>query len=474
VTERAAPDPGSFRDPSGQVYHVGDRILRGVDRDTLDDFRALRECGLLDELTSAGRLVPTHELSLDRLDPGEGSVFGKTWSGVLEHEPVPFVSYPYEWSYSMLQDAALLQLDILETALERGWSLKDASAYNVQWRGSRPVFIDIPSFEPREDGVGWRAYRQFAMMFLIPLMLRAHLGVSHNSLLRAHLDGIDPVEAARFFRGMARYRKGVPTHVLFPAMVERSIAKKERDGVPAKRRPDRPQSDAMVIGLVQSVRRLVRRLSRPVSHTAWSRYETSHSYGDAEFGEKEAFIEKALQRGRNGLVWDIGCNTGHFSRLAEKHADYVVAVDGDHDAVEQLYLRQRDAGGERILPLVMDLANISPAQGWAGQERAAFDRRAAPDLVMCLALIHHIRISANVPCAMFLDWLRGLGARVIIEFVERDDPMVVKLLTNRNETYEDYDREAFEAAARERFDIEDVQPLKGGLRRIYSLSPRSA
>ena len=408
------------------------------------------------------------------LEPGANAavdaILEKGWAGVLEHEVVPFVSYPYEWTHSMLRDAALLHLHILEVALENGWTLKDATPFNIQFIGARPVFIDVPSFMPWVKGEPWLAYRQFCANFLTPLMLQTYLGLDTRPLMRSYLDGIPPTEAAKYFHGLARLRRGVLSHVILPAIVENRIAATERNNVPAKQRKAANHSKAMVIGLVQSITRLVRGLKFKQTHSDWSEYAQSHSYNDEEFQQKKQFVENAVSH-RIALVWDIGCNTGTFSRILAPHADCVVSVDSDHNAVEKLYLEEHQKKDSNILPLIINLANISPDQGWAGSERAAFDRRGKPDMILVLALVHHVRISANIPFDLFLAWLRMLDAEIVIEFVDRHDEMVVKLLTNKKEQYADYSRETFVRQVEERFRIKNRAVLKGGKREIFHLIP---
>ena len=463
-------DGGSFRDSVNRVYVAGDRILRGLDTGAAGAFSQFSNSDLATRLVASGALIASHEL-----DPADDDAARKLvesgWAAVVEHQKIPFVSYPYEWSFSMLKDAALLHLRILEDALEQGWILKDATPYNIQWQGSRPVFIDIGSFERWEEGQPWVGYRQFCSLFLIPLMLKAHLGIDPRPILRSQLDGIPPMEAVRYFRGLDRLKRGVLAHVVFPATVEAAIVRRERDNVPARRRVAGRHSKAMVIGLVQGLRGTVRGLRSGVEHTDWSHYASHHSYADAEFGEKLAFVRARLGERRRKLVWDIGCNTGTFSRAASEFCDYVVALDRAAHTLDQQYISQRPEKGQKILTQAGDLANISPDQGWAGRERRALDGRGKPELVLCLALIHHMRVSANVPVPMFLDWLRSLDAEVIIEFVDRGDDMFVKLLANKTVDYPDYTAEAFETAVKERFTIRSREQLKGGLREIFHLAP---
>lgn len=463
-------DPGSFRDSVNRVYSINGRILRGKNRAAGEIYRRLAREPFFVELLHQGAVIETREL-----DPASDSaallVREEGWSHVLEHAPIPFVSYPYEWCFSMLREAALLQLKILEACLEHGWVLKDATPYNIQWRGARPMFIDTGSFEPWRSGEPWIGYRQFCSLFLVPLMLRAHLGIDYRPLLRSWLDGINPEEASKYFRGLSRFRPGVLSHVFLPAIVERGIARRERDGVPARPRTGGRHSKAMVLGLVQSLTRLVRRLEWKIQHTDWSHYDKTHSYAETDLAAKRDFVGRHLSRLRRRSVWDIGCNTGTFSKLAAAHADFVLAVDGDHDAIEQLYRSERTTPDSRILPLQVDLANISPDQGWAGRERRALDRRGRPDVILCLALIHHMRVSANVPIPLFLDWLRRLDCEVILEFVGRDDEMFQKLLANKTTNYEDYSIDRFVESATARFRIEDRTALKGGRRELFLLVP---
>lgn len=465
---------GSFRDPAGRVYESGSdsgiRIFRGINATAQESFDRLARELFFKKLIQNGDVVDSS--SVDAKDPVVESILSDGWDGVIEHEFMPFTSYPYEWTFSMLKDAALLQLSIVESCLENGWTLKDATPYNLQWRGSRPVFIDIGSFEPWMKGEPWVGYRQFCSMFLTPLLMRAHLDIDYLPLIRSSIDGIPPTEAVKYFQGLKRLRKGVLPHIVFPARVENAIAKRERDDAPAERRAGNKQTKAMVIGLVQSLARLVNKLDIKIAHTDWSRYDKTHTYEDADHEEKKAFVAKHASSRFRKEVWDVGCNTGTFSKLCSDHCDQVIAVDGDHNAVEQLYRQEKSGVDSNILPLVMNLANPSPAQGWAGLERLSLSQRGKPDLILCLALIHHVRLTSNVPNAMFLDWLRSFDAEVIVEFVDRSDEMVIKLLTNKKEQYDDYNLEQFVSEVERRFCIGDRRKLKGGKREIFYLTPR--
>ena len=468
-------DTGSFKDPAGRVYRIsgqsGDsRVLRGLNFSADATMRRLLAEPFFHELVSGGDVVDS--VFIGRDDSDALTTMAEGWHSVLEHKLIDFVTYPYEWPFSMLKDAALLQLRLLETAAQNGWTLKDATPFNVQWDGVRPIFIDTPSFIPWEEGEYWRGYRQFCSTFLIPLMLTAYLDVPFQPLLRSRLDGIPPDEASGYFYGLRLFKRGVLSHVWFPARAERKARKRQSAGVPNREtRSRRRQPRTVTFALLDSLKRLVHKLSYGRARSDWSQYSQSHSYSQAEFREKKDFVVRNSAGYRPGLTWDIGSNTGEFSRAVARNSRAVVALDSDQDAIELLYRDLRLNGPQNILPLVMDLANLSPGQGWGGLERLPFDKRRSPDVVICLALIHHMRVTANIPISMFLDWLRTLNAAVILEFVNRDDEMFQQLLANKQETYSDYTSEAFEAEVCSRFLVRDRLELKDGLRELFLLEP---
>ncbi len=469
------PDAGSFKDPAGRVYRVSgesgcERIVRGLNRDAASTIRRLLAEPFFRELIADGSVVATRLLDAERADVQR--ILADGWSAAVEHEPLDFITYPYEWAFSMLRDAALLQLRLLKASVRNGWTLKDATPFNIQWAGARPVFIDAPSFVPRDDGEYWRGYRQFCAMFLTPLLLTAHLGIPFQPLLRSRLEGIPPDEAARYFYGLRRFKRGVMSHIWFPAKAESRARRRGSDERrPRARRRRRRQPKTNLLALLDSLERLVAKLSYGRTRSDWARYASTHSYEEADFELKRGFVLRHIESRRPRLTWDLGANTGEISRVAAQHSGTVVAVDADADAVELLYRETRARGPRNIIPLVMDLANPSPAQGWAGGERAALDQRRSPDAALCLALVHHMRVSANIPLPMFIQWLRSLNAAIVLEFVGREDEMFQRLIENKEEDYADYTAENFEAEIGKRFTTRDRLKLKGGLRELFLLEP---
>lgn len=454
-------EPGSYRDRNGAVFYRDGRVFRYLSAQAFANWRLLEVAPFFQAFKREGHVVDTWTV-----DPGaEGLELGR-WAGVVEHARIPFISYPYEWSFGMLKDAALLHLELMRGALSADMILKDSSAYNVQWNGVRPVFIDIPSFEPLNKGEPWVGYRQFCELFLYPLMLQAYKGVDFRPWLRGRVDGIPAEEMRALMSSRDLLRPGVLLHVAAQAALQKrySGGGQNMRGALA----DAGFGKALIERNVEKLSRLVGRLEPANTKTTWADYDRTHSYDDAELNKKIDFVRRSAATRHWRLAWDLGCNTGTFSRIAAEHSDYVVAMDGDWMAIEHLYRREKGADrAKNILPLVVNLADASPSQGWRCAERKAITERGRPELTLCLALVHHIVISANIPLADFISWLAGLGTSLVIEFVGRDDEMVKTLLANKDDQYDDYHPDVFRALLSAHFDIQAEEPLKGGKRHIY-------
>jgi hypothetical protein len=458
-------EAGSYRDRNGSVFYYDGEIFRGISAKALANWERLIATRFFHDFMSRGSVVQTERVS----HPMEG--VGDEWAAVLRHAAIPFVSYPYEWTYGMLKDAALLHLDLMLAALEEGFILKDASSYNVQWHGAQPVFIDIPSFEVLDEGQPWVGYRQFCELFLYPLMLHAYKGIDFRPWLRGSLDGISAASLRPLLSARDLLRPGVMMHVVAQNALQRRYSGNEQNV-----RSELSQAGfdkSLIIRNVQNLRKIISGMTPAGGKTQWADYALTHSYDDTEYEAKCAFVRDAAGVRRWRCVWDLGCNAGSFSRIAAEHADYVVAMDGDWMALEHLYHEQRERPDRgAILPLVVNLSDPSPRQGWRGAERKSLPERGRPDLALCLALIHHVVISANIPMADFISWLASLDTALVIEFVSRDDEMVETLLRNKDDQYDDYQLGVFEALLSEHFDVRQNRPLKGGKRSIYFALPR--
>lgn len=473
MVEAARVEPGSFRDRDSRVVVAPDAIYRALSGTGADDWRALAASPLLERLRSEGTLVGTEEVGRAALGEAAAEILPEGTETVLRHERIPFVSYPYEWTFAMLREAALLQLDLQLAALDEGLTLKDATPYNVQFRGAAPVFIDVGSFERLREGEPWVGYRQFCMLYLYPLLMQAYKDLPFQPWLRGSIDGITPREAARVFSLRDRLRRGVLTHVALHARFERRYEHREGGEVKEEVRKANFKPE-LIKANVGRLRKLVTKLHWKAGDTAWTNYRAECTYSDADAERKAAFVREAAAASRPELTWDMGCNDGAYSRIAAESSDQVVAFDLDHATVDALYRSLREAGETRILPLVANLADPSPGLGWRGLERRTLEQRGRPDLVLALALVHHVSITANVPLAELLAWLAQLEATLVIEFPKREDPMVRRLLSGKREgSNADYELETFERLLGERFEVERREELPSGLRVLYLAHPRA-
>ncbi|MSO40657.1 MAG: class I SAM-dependent methyltransferase [Solirubrobacterales bacterium] len=468
----AALEPGSFRDPDGRVLISGEEVYRALSETGLEDWRALADSPLFGELTREDLLVGTGEVGDERVLGELRAALPSEPAMVLRHERVPFISYPYEWSFSMLRDAALLQLDLNLRALDAGLALKDATPYNVQWRGAQPLFIDVSSFERLREGEPWAGYRQFCELYLYQLMLQAYRGFDLQPLLRGSLDGITPGQAAALLRGRDVLRRGVITHVKLHARLQRSNEDRTREDVKGELKRAQFKTEVIRANL-RGLQKLVGKLRWRAGETAWTAYRKRNSYEEGEVAAKQAFVREAAAARHRSLVWDLGCNDGAFARIAAESSDYVVAVDFDHATIDALYRSLAEEGSQKILPLVGNLLDPSPGLGWRGAERRPMESRGTPDLVLALALVHHLSITGNVPIADLVDWMASLGATLVVEFPTRDDPMVTRLLAAKREgLHADYELATFERLLGERFELERREQLDAGTRVLFLAQPR--
>lgn len=421
------------------------------------------ESGFWQSAVDSGLLVSHEEVDPEAL-PVEGEPYK-----VLRPEQIPFIAYPYEWSFGQLKDAALLTLELQKRALEFGLWLKDASAYNVQFHRGKTVFIDSLSFEPYPEGQPWVAYQQFCKHFLAPLALMAHDHVDLNRLLRVYIDGIPLEVASRLLPFMTRLSFSLTMHIHVHARAIRKHAER-KSGAPRTR--GRGVSRTGLLGLIDNLESAVRRLDWKPQGTEWGDYYDDTNYSEAALDHKKSVIAEYLDDVSPAQVWDLGANTGAFSRIASDRGIRTIAFDADHAAVEKNYRRCREHEEAHLFPLVMDLTNPSPDLGWNFQERMSLRARGPVDLAMALALIHHLAISNNVPLDWVAGFFHGICRSLIIEFVPKDDSQVQRLLTTREDIFPDYTQDGFERAFAGHFQVRKRTPLRDTQRTLYLLAAR--
>ena len=452
---------GSFRDPSGFVFTLDGGLYRQVNATFSEHYRRLLASGLYDELVRDRLIVPHEEVPVRLPDAPPAAA-------VLKPEYVPFISYPYEWCFSQLKAAALLTLELQRRALARGMVLRDASAYNVQFQGTHPIFIDTLSFGTYVEGTPWSAYRQFCQHFVAPLALMAHAHHSLGDLARSHINGVPLDLACGVLPVRCRFKPGLLMHLYAHG---RAAASTQSAQSP---RAAGSMTRTAMLGLIDSLERTVQNLVWKPAATLWSTYASHMNYSEAAQEHKRRIVGEMIDTVSAAsplrTVWDLGANSGTYSRLASATADHVISFDGDSAVVDCLFRQSReDRSG--ILPLVQDLTNPSPAIGWNHDERRSLLQRGPADLVLALALVHHLTISGNVPLEWVATFFRRSCRYLIIEFVPREDSQVQGMLALREEV-SDYTPHAFERSFNAHFTILRSVVIPGTDRTMYLMERR--
>lgn len=446
---------GSFRDPSGFLFWREGTLYRQVNDSYRSDYELLFSSGLYDKLIKTNALV-SHDEEDNTLSP-DGNAYK-----ILKPRMIPFISYPYEWSFGALQDAALLTLRLQKEALEHGMTLKDASAYNVQFDKGQAIFLDTLSFEKHEEGSPWVAYRQFCQHFLAPLILMAKVDVRLGKMLGLFIDGIPLDLASRLLPWSTWFRFSTLTHIHLHSKSQKKHASNTKG---TKQVQKRKMNRLALLGLLDSLESLIKGLKWEGAETEWGDYYDNTNYEKSSAEQKRTIIQGFLEEIKPSNVWDLGANDGTYSRLALENGAHVVSWDIDPIAVEKNYQRARKEKAD-ILPLLLDLTNPSPGLGWNHKERDSFIERGPVDAVMGLALIHHLAISNNVPLDKIASFFAGCGEHLIIEFVPKEDSQVEKLLATREDIFPDYHFDGFKEAFSAYFECMRTEPIENTSRTL--------
>lgn len=448
---------GSFRDPAGFVFRHGNSLYRQINLIYRDNYDYLIESGLYRSLVEMGLLVSHEETGQP---PAEPEIAYK----VIKPHRIKFISYPYEWCFSQLKDAALATLEIQKQALECGMILKDASAYNIQFENGRPILIDTLSFEKYVEGEPWFAYRQFCRHFLAPLALMSYRDIRFGQLTRVHIDGIPLDLTASLLPLRTKLSFAMLTHIHLHVRSQKHFKSKSIHNAKGH------VSKMAMLGLIDSLESAVRKLKWRRKDTVWADYYDNNSYNNAAIEHKKQLVSKYIDMTSPANLWDLGANNGRFSRLAADKGVFTVAFDLDYGAVEEDYIESIRAGEKKILPLVLDLVNPSSGTGWEHRERMSLLERAPADTVMALALIHHLTIGNNLTFGQVAHFFREIGQNLIIEFVPKDDSQVQRMLASRRDIFDDYSRDSFENAFSEYFTIAKSDPIINTKRTLYLMT----
>jgi len=446
--------PGSFRDPSGFIFYEDGHLYRQINHNYQSDYDMLMSSGLYKTLSEEGLLISHKEIDFD-------SSKNSNAYKIIKPEFIPFISYSYEWSFSQLKDAALLTLSIQKKALKVGLSLKDASAYNVQFLNGKPVIIDTLSFAKHIEGEPWIAYKQFCQHFLAPLALMSHRDIRLSSLLKTYIDGIPLDLAANLLPLRSYFKSSILSHIHLHAKSQSHFA----DKVIKKENP--AFSLNAMYGLIDSLESAIRKLKWKPLGTEWHDYYSGTNYTESGHSHKKEIVSEYISKSKPEILWDLGANDGIFSRLASDEGVFTLSFDSDPAAVENNYLNARNQSETNILPLLIDLTNPSPAVGWENDERSSLLERGPADVTMALALIHHLAISNNLPLGKTAEMFSSICNYLIIEFVPKNDSQVQKLLSSREDIFPDYIQSEFEREYNKYFTILDNKKIADSERTLY-------
>lgn len=446
----------SFRDPNGFLFFEDHHLYRQINIPYKDTYDLLMRSGLYDALVTDGLLVPHKEM------PEDFRQFENGYK-VIRPEKLPFISYPYEWCFSQLKDAALCTLTIQKKAFTYGMTLKDSSAYNIQFINNTPVMIDTLSFERYQEGSPWIAYKQFCQHFLAPLLLMRYKDIRLNQFSKLYIDGI-PLDLASLLLPKKTYLNfGILSHIHLHAKSQSYFADKKIKIDSNKQK----MGKIAFQGLIDNLESITKKLNWNLKKTEWGDYYNDTNYSSHSFTRKKEIISRFIDRIKPEIVWDLGANTGVFSRIPSEKGIFTVSFDIDPVAVEKNYRKIKDCSENNLLPLILDLTNPSPSIGWAHKERSSFMNRGPADMVLALALIHHLAISNNVPLGKIAKFFSDICKTLIIEFVPKNDSQVQRLLASREDIFTHYTKEAFEKEFMHYFSIEEQSQLQDSERIMY-------
>lgn len=458
MTSQPDYNKASFRDPSGFIFSRNNILYRQINKIYREDYELFIESGLYEKLCEKKLLIPHKDAGLE-------NALSEDAYKIIKPEIVPFISYPYEWSFSQLKDAALTTMTIQKIALEYGMSLKDSSAYNIQFYKGKPIFIDTLSFEKYEEGQPWVAYKQFCQHFLAPLALMSLKDIRLGQLLQIYIDGIPLDLASSLLPAKTKFNFSLLTNIHLHAKSQKHYSDK-----PVAKTDRKKMSRQALLGLIDNLESAIKKLNWKLSDTVWGNYYDDTNYSADAFENKKKIVDEYLTQANPEEVWDIGGNTGEFSRISSDKNIQTVSFDIDPLAVEKNYLNVKQSSEEFILPLLLDLTNPAPGVGWQNLERDSFINRAPVDTVMALALIHHLAIANNLPFKKISELFHQLvKSYLIIEFVPKSDSQVKRLLASREDIFSDYNREKFEEVFTKDFEIVQTSPVAESERILYMM-----
>ena len=447
-------EKSSFRDPSGFLFYRDKILFRQINQSYEDNYELMMSSGLYNKLVESNMMISHKEVDVSPFNQEKNYK-------VIQPELIPFISYPYEWCFSQLKDAALLTLEIQKKALDFNMSLKDCSAYNIQFKHGKPIFIDTLSFEKYDEGKPWKPYRQFCQHFLAPLSLMSYKDFRLNQLLRIYIDGIPLDLTAKLLPLKTLVSFSLVSHIHAHAKTQKHYKKKKVNLLKIK------VSRKSLLGLIETLYSGIKKLNLGKIETEWGDYYSQTNYSEKSFQQKKEIISNMIDEIKPSIVWDLGANTGIFSRISSNKGINTISFDIDAIAVEKNYQEVVKNNERKILPLQIDLTNPSSDIGWHNNERSSLIKRGPSSLVLALALIHHLAISNNLPFYRIVEFFYDISNYLIIEFVPKTDSQVQRLLATREDIFDEYSKENFELNFKKYFKLLKSVKLENSERFLY-------
>ncbi|MEZ5530243.1 MAG: class I SAM-dependent methyltransferase [Porticoccaceae bacterium] len=445
--------PSSFRDPDGFMFQQDGKLYRRITEKGMYSYQLLMNSGLYETLIQKKLLVSHAEISSCK----------ETGALTIRPEAIKLISYPYEWSFSQLKDAALHTLTVQKYALDHNMMLKDASAYNIQFMNGKTIFIDTLSFEEFQP-TPWKAYKQFCQHFLAPLFLSSYIDHRLTKLMASNIDGIPLDIASKLLPARSYLNLGSLLHIHMHAKFQKAYGDDNDSAIkPIHKKMDINRAKALVNFLETSISKL----KKTKKNTEWASYYENTNYSETSMKEKITLVDEKIKKINPRVLVDLGANNGEFSRIAAKHCDTVISLDIDEVAVEYNYIKCKENNLGQVIPLIQDLTNPSPAIGWNNQERLSISDRCKGDAALALALVHHLAISNNLPLWNIAQFLSSIAPNLIIEFVPKSDSQVKRLLKTREDIFPLYTEEGFESAFKSFYSIQTKDKIQDTERTLY-------
>ena len=456
-------DPGSFRDPSGNILNYNDKIIRILKKEGAERIKYFRETNLLNQSISNQFLIESKFIDADLIDHGHDDV-----KEVVEHKKLNYISYPYEWSFDQLKDAALHHLDFHIFLLKNGATLIDSSAYNIQFDGYKPVFIDILSVKKYQNGEYWKGHKQFCENFLYPLILKAKKNIDFNNWFRGNLEGIKSQEINSLLSLSNKFSYTIFTQVVLLNFLEKKFLEKKNMNI--EKIKEKNFQKKSYLGLLNQLKNFIISLKIKKVKTVWDDYSINNTYNKKEENLKIKTVSAFAEKYKFDKLIDLGCNDGVYSlECLKQGCNFVVGFDYDLNVINKAYnLSKKEK--LNFLPLYLDASNPSPNIGWGQNERKGFLERLNFSGMLALAFEHHLAIAKNIPLDQLIKWLLNIAPKGLIEFVPKNDQTIKKMLLLKGDIFKDYNEENFKNLILRNAKIVSEKKISESGRKIFEYS----